>query len=52
MKKKLAFVTMKQGELKKENVEAALKDTRYSVSSFKEVLKPTREYTLNVSGMT
>jgi hypothetical protein len=49
---KTATITMKKGDLTQDKVEAALKGSRYSVSSFKEVLRLPKEYTINVSGMT
>jgi hypothetical protein len=49
---KTATITMKEGTLTQDAVASAFKGGRYSVSSFKEVDKRVREYTINVSGMT
>ena len=43
---------MKKGSLTQEKVAAAFKDSRYSVTSFKPVVRVQKKYTLNVSGMT
>ena len=43
---------MKKGNLTQEKVAAALKDSRYSVTSFKPVVMVRKKYTINVSGMT
>ena len=49
---KMAFITMKKGNLTKDAVAAAFKGSRYSVSSFETVARQPKSYTITVSGMT
>jgi hypothetical protein len=49
---KTATVTMKKGILTRDVVAAALKGSRYTVSSFKSVVRFSKSYTINISGMT
>lgn len=42
---------MKKGALIRKDIDALFKGTRYSVSSFKTVVRHSRSYTINISGM-
>ena len=49
---KIATVTLKKGILTEEAVRAALKGSKYGVSSFEKVDTRPKEYTVMVGGMT
>ena len=49
---KTATVTLKKGKLTQDTVQAALRGSKYSVSSFEEIVLAQKSYTVNVSGMT
>jgi len=49
---KKAVITMKKGALKKDVVAAAFKGSRYSLASFKQVVRHPKKYSIIISGMT